>query len=182
MHNWKALGEIRRFARISTQHNEFIHTKNQFIQRLERYNYDATVVDKCKNLKFTKTPGVHSKKTQPTKKLYHKFTETSLAIDASIEFDQITKLEAQVDYESFMKQSSASESVHKSKISTLDFPGLPDSLFGSPEQSALPRAKATLLMKAMFEKVANEQEARKHAEKQTQDKKVKVVSEMSLMR
>ena len=75
-----------------------------------------------------------------------------------------------MNYESVMKDSSACETVYKSKISTLDFPGLPDSLLGSPEQAALPRAKATLLMKAMLEKMANEQEARKHAENQTPDK------------
>ena len=37
------------------------------------------------------------------------------------------------------------------------------------EVSGLRRAKATLLMEAMLEKVANEQEARKHAEKQNRE-------------
>ena len=44
--------------------------------------------------------------------------------------------------------------------STLDILGLPDYLFGSLEESALARAKATLVMKAKLEKVANEHEAR----------------------
>ena len=67
VHNWWSLGESRRFARISTQHNDFINTKNQFIQRLEKFYYDATVVDKCKNIEFTKTSGVYSMKTQTRK-------------------------------------------------------------------------------------------------------------------
>ena len=86
-----------------------------------------------------------------------------------------------MNYESFMKESSACETVYKSKVSTLDFPGLPDFLLGSPEQATLPRAKGTLLMKAMLEK-GQTNKARKHAENQTQDKKVKMVSDMSLMR
>ena len=59
VHNWWPLGEIRRFARRSTQHEEFIKTRDQFIERLERYNYDETVINKCKNLEFTKRPGVN---------------------------------------------------------------------------------------------------------------------------
>ena len=59
VHNWWPLGEIRRFARRSTQHKEFIKTRDRFIERLERYNYDETVINKCKNLEFTKRPGVN---------------------------------------------------------------------------------------------------------------------------
>ena len=63
--------------------------------------------------------------------------------------------------------------MYKSKISTLDIPRL---LWLS-----LTRAKATLLMKAVLEKMASEQEE-KNAEKQAQVKKVKVVSDMPLMK
>ena len=50
--------------RRSTQHNESIKTRKQSIQRLEKDKDDDTVVDKCKNLEFTKRPGVNNKKTQ----------------------------------------------------------------------------------------------------------------------
>ena len=65
VHNWWPLGELRRVARRSTQHNQFIKTKNQSIQRLEKYNFDETVVEKCKKkIEFTKRPRLSSKKTQ----------------------------------------------------------------------------------------------------------------------
>ena len=95
------------------------------------------------------------------KNVYHKFKERHhWQLTHQQKFDQITELEAQTIYESFMKECLACETAYKSKISTLDIPGLPDCLLGSPEQSALPRANATLLTKAMLEKVANEHEAR----------------------
>ena len=59
VHNWWALGEIRRFARRSTQHREFSKTRDWVIERLERCNYDETVINKCKNLEFTKRLGVN---------------------------------------------------------------------------------------------------------------------------
>ena len=89
-----------------------------------------------------------------TKYLYYKFKETLLAFDASTDFDELKELEAHVNFESFMKESLACETVYKTKNSTLDIPGLPDCLFGSLEQSALSRAKATVLMTAMLETVA----------------------------
>ena len=46
----QSVGEIRRFATRSTQHIEIIKTKKQFIQRLEKYNYDILVCDKCNNI------------------------------------------------------------------------------------------------------------------------------------
>ena len=58
VHNWWSLGEIRRFTRRWTQHQEF-RTRDQFIERLEKYNNDEIVINKCKNLEFTKTPGVN---------------------------------------------------------------------------------------------------------------------------
>ena len=64
--------------------------------------------------------------------------------------------------------------MYKSKISTLDIPRL---LWLS-----LTRAKATLLMKAVLEKMASEQEGRKMQRKQAQVNKVKVVSDMPLMK
>ena len=41
------------------QHEEFIKTRDQFIERLEKYNYDETVINKCKTLEFTKRLGVN---------------------------------------------------------------------------------------------------------------------------
>ena len=76
---------------------------------------------------------------------YCKFEETTLAIDASTESAQFKEMEAQVIYESFMKESVAREAAHKSRISTLDIPVSPDCLLGSPERTALTRAKATLV-------------------------------------
>ena len=84
-----------------------------------------------------------------------------MAVDTSVAYDQMKELEKTVDNESFMKECLACESVYKSKISTLEIPGLPEGLFDSVEQTALTRAKATLVMKAMLDRVANEQEARK---------------------
>ena len=70
-----------------------------------------------------------------------------------------------MDNESFMKECLACESVCKSKISPLEILRLPEEMSDAVEQTALTRAKGTMLMNAMFEKVANEQEARKNAEK-----------------
>ena len=61
VHNWWPLGEIRRFAKRSTQHKKFIKTRDRFIERLEKYNDDETVINKCKTLEFTKRPGVDFK-------------------------------------------------------------------------------------------------------------------------
>ena len=58
---------------------------------------------------------------------------------------------------------------------------MPVCLFDSVEQTALTRAKATLLMKAMRERVANEQLARAKAEIQGGEKKAKLLSDMSMM-
>ena len=55
-----------------------------------------------------------------TKCLYYKFKETLLPLDASIDFDELKELEAHVNYESFMKESLACETVHKTRNSTLD--------------------------------------------------------------
>ena len=54
-----ALGEIRRSARRSTRHKEFIRTRDRFIERLEEYSYDEIVINKCKNLEFMKRPGLN---------------------------------------------------------------------------------------------------------------------------
>ena len=43
VHKLWPLGEIRRFARRSTQHKEFIKTRDRFMERLEKYNYDEIV-------------------------------------------------------------------------------------------------------------------------------------------
>ena len=64
VHNWWPLGEIRRFARRSTQHKEFIRTRDWFIDGLEKYNYDEIVINECKNLEFTKRPGVNLRKVK----------------------------------------------------------------------------------------------------------------------
>ena len=74
-------------------------------------------------------------------------------------YSQMKELEKTVDYESFMRECHACESVYKTKISSLEISGLPVGLFDSVEQTAWTRAKATLLMKAMLERVANEQDA-----------------------
>ena len=105
------------------------------------------------------------------KSLHYKFKETSLAIDASMAYDQMQELEQTVDYESLMKECLACESVCKSKISTLEILRLPEELSDSVEQTALTRAKKTLLMKAMLERAANEEEARKNAKRQAGEKK-----------
>ena len=107
--------------------------------------------------------------------LYNKFKGTSLAVDASMAYDQTKELEKTVDYESFMKECLACEPVCKSKMSTLEIPGLSGGLFDSVEPTALTRAKATLLMKAMLERVANEQETRKKKLRDRQVKKDKTV-------
>ena len=46
VHKLWPLGEIRRFARKSTQHKEFIKTRDRFIEILEKYNYDEIVITK----------------------------------------------------------------------------------------------------------------------------------------
>ena len=84
-----------------------------------------------------------------------------MAVDASMANDQLKELEKTVDYESFMKECLAYDSVYTSQISKLEILGLPVGLFDSVEQTALTCAKVTLLMKAMLERVANEQ-ARKN--------------------
>ena len=71
--------------------------------------------------------------------------------------------------------------MYKSKISTLEIPGLPEGLFDSVEQTALTRAKATLVKKAMLDRVANEQEARKKLRDGQVKKKTKLLNDMSLM-
>ena len=68
-----------------------------------------------------------------------------------------------MNYESFMKESSACETVYTSKISTLDFPRLLDYLLGSLEQSAPPSVKATLLTKAMLEKGQTNKKTRRES-------------------
>ena len=50
------------------------------------------------------------------------------------------------------------------------------------EQTSLTRAKATLLLKAMFERVAYEQDARKKAETQEREKKTKLLSDMFMIK
>ena len=87
-----------------------------------------------------------------------------MAVDASMAHDQMKELEKTVDHESLMKERFACESVYSSKISKLEILGLPVELLDSGKQTALTRAKATLLMKkTMLERVANEQEARKES-------------------
>ena len=92
------------------------------------------------------------------------------------------ELEKTVDHDSFMRECLACESVYTTKISSLEIPGLPVGLFDSVEQTALTRAKATLLMKAMLERVANEQDARKKAERLAGEKKTKLLNDMSIMK
>ena len=59
VHNWWPLGELRRFARRSTQRKEFIKTRTWFIERREKYNYDEVVLNRCRNLEFTERLGVN---------------------------------------------------------------------------------------------------------------------------
>ena len=58
VHNWWPLGEIRRFARRSTARR--VHQN----QRLEKYNNDETVINKCKTIEFTKRLGVNCGKVK----------------------------------------------------------------------------------------------------------------------
>ena len=95
--------------------------------------------------------------------------------------DQMKELEKTVDNESFMKECLACESVYKSKISILEIPRLPEGLFDSVEQTALTCAKAMLVMKAMRDRVANEQEARKKLRDGQVKKRTKLLNGMSLM-
>ena len=59
------------------------------------------------------------------KSLYYKFNEISLAVDASMAYDHMKELEKTEDYESFMRECLACESVYTTKISSLEIPGLP---------------------------------------------------------
>ena len=59
---------------------------------------------------------------------------------------------------------------------------MPVGLFDAVEQTALTRAKATLLMNAMLEIVANEQDAQKKAEPLAAEKKTKWLNDMSMMK
>ena len=114
------------------------------------------------------------------KSLFCKFKETSLSVDASVACDQMKELEKTVDYEAFMRECLACESVYTTKTSSLEIPGLPVGLFDSVEQTALARARATLLMKAMLERVANEQDAWKKAERLAGEKKTKLLNDISM--
>ena len=116
------------------------------------------------------------------KSLCYKFKETSLAVDASMAYDHMKELEKTVDYESFMRECLACESVYTTKTSSLEIPGLPVGLFDSFEQTALIRAKATLLMKAMLERVANEQGALEKAERLAGEKKTQLLNDMPTMK
>ena len=49
------------------------------------------------------------------KSLYCKFKETSLSVDASVACDQMKELEKTVDYEAFMRECLACESVYTTK-------------------------------------------------------------------
>ena len=99
-----------------------------------------------------------------------------------IEFDQINESEAHVNYESRKKKNLTCEAVYKFKMSTLESPGLFDGLFESLEQSALTRTIATLLVKAMLQKVAT----RKRGKTKCKDTKAQVhdvkVSDMLMMK
>ena len=53
---------------------------------------------------------------------YCKFKETLLAVDASVAYDHMKELEKTVDYESFMRECLACESVYTTKISNLEIP------------------------------------------------------------
>ena len=77
-----------------------------------------------------------------------RFKETSFAIDASMAYTHMLEVEKIVDCESFMKECLACEWVCTSKISKLEIPGFLLRLFDSVKQTALTRAKATLLMKS----------------------------------
>ena len=72
--------------------------------------------------------------------------------------------------------------MYTTKISNLEIPGLPVGLFDSVEQTASTRAKATLLRKATLERVANEQDARKKAERLAGERKTKLLNDMSVMK
>ena len=63
------------------------------------------------------------------KSLCCKFKEPSLPVDASMAYDQKKELEKTVDYESFMRECLACESVYTTIISNLEIPGLPVCLF-----------------------------------------------------
>ena len=67
------------------------------------------------------------------KNLFHKFKETSLAVVASMAYDQMEDLEKTVDYELFMRECLACEWVCTTKISNLEIPGLPVDVFDAVE-------------------------------------------------
>ena len=71
-----------------------------------------------------------------------------------------------MNYESRKKKNLTCKVVYKFKMSTLESPGLFDGLFESLEQSALTRTKATLLGKAILQKVAHEREVKQNAKTQ----------------
>ena len=75
----------------------------------------------------------------------------------------------------------ACESVCESKISPLEIPRLPEELSDSVEQTALIRANSTMLMNVMCEKVTNEQEALKNAERQAGEKKRDKIDERHVL-
>ena len=88
-----------------------------------------------------------------------------------------------MDYESSMRENVLCvNQCTRPRISNVEIPGLPVGLFDSVEQTALTRAKATLLMKATLERVANEQDARKKAERLAGEKKTKLLNDMSVMK
>ena len=119
------------------------------------------------------------------KSLYYRFKETSLslAVDASIAHGQMRELEKTVDYESFMRESIACESVYPTKNSNLEIPGLPVGLFDSVEQTALTSAEATLLMKAMLGRwQTSKMHGKKKAERLAGEKKTKLLNDMSMMK
>ena len=90
--------------------------------------------------------------------------------------DQMKEPEKTVDYESFMRDCLACESVpHDQNFRVWKSLDCSVGLFHSVEKTALARAKATLLMKALLERVANEQDARKKAERLAGEKQDKTV-------
>ena len=100
----------------------------------------------------------------------------------TVDFDQINESEAQVKYESRKNKNFTCEAVYKFKMSTLESPGLFDGLFESLEQSALTRTKATLLVKAMLQKVAHEREVKQNAKTQKTQVHDVEVSDMLMMK
>ena len=106
------------------------------------------------------------------KSLYYEFKETSLAVDASMAYDHMKELEKIVDYESFMRECLACESVYTTKFSSLEIPGSQVGLFDSVEQTALTRANGTLLMKAMLERQTSKMHGKKLRDWQVRKDKI----------